>query len=103
MCLLTRSGRSGRRAGNLVYCNKLESGVLPARQPMFKSSQYVALICAEPAKVPVVQQNNLTAGAACLALGDARQTRNQSLGRLRFPVVSGERPHHYAAEAGAAR
>ena len=47
---------------------------------MFKSGQHVAPIGAEPAKVAVVQQNDLAARAACLALRDARQTRNQSLG-----------------------
>src|SRR5579862_2391140 len=103
MCLLTRSGYLGRRARNLIYCNKLESGVPPSRQPMFESNEYMTLIGVEPAKVPVVQQDDLTVGAACLALGEARQTRNQSLGRLWFPVVSGERPHRHAAQARAAR
>jgi len=69
---------------------------------MFESSDDVGAIGAELVKIAVVQQNDFTARPTSRASRDGRQTRDQLLRPLRFPVVRGERPHHHAAQPGSA-
>jgi hypothetical protein len=44
-----------------VYCNKLETRILPPRQPILESHQHVPLVGAERSEISVMQQNHISA------------------------------------------
>jgi hypothetical protein len=67
---------------------------------MLERRHDVQTIAAERAMIAVVQHNDIP--VRTVRLRYARQTFNQSLRRLWFPVAAQFRPHHNALEARAA-
>jgi hypothetical protein len=58
----TSAPHSGRHyVRDLVYCNKIETRILPPRQPILESHQHVPLVGAERSEISVMQQNHISA------------------------------------------
>jgi hypothetical protein len=67
---------------------------------MFERGDNVMPVAAQSAMVAVMKHDDIAFRAA--GTRDAREPRNQSLGRLRLPVPTNPRPHHHALHSRAA-
>jgi hypothetical protein len=88
----------------LVNCNKIETQVTPARQPVFKRGKRMSAIAVLLPVKPIVKAEDLS-GMACLSLlfvqfvfgvhSDLRHPPNQPFtGLVVAPVSRNQRPHH---------
>jgi len=110
-----------RGASERVYCNKLQTGIAPARQPMFERSQQVRTVGSRPAEVAVVHEDDLPAWPvvalivargfarkSCFlpaidtdaaARGDGRKTFDQTRRGVVAPIIGAKRPHNNRTQA----
>lgn len=79
-----------------IYCNKFHARIAPARQPVFERGDDMAAVAAESAMIAVVQHDDVAARP--VRARHARESGDQAVGRLRFPVTEKFRPHDDALD-----